>query len=81
MTPTPKNRPRSCKSWMGGWTATGDVTGEPVQYDVPAAPALQAQFAEISMSDGSDTWTLEITAQQPDGSWKHFARPISIWRQ
>ena len=22
----------------------------------------------------SDAWTLEITAQQPDGGWKHFVR-------
>jgi hypothetical protein len=140
MTTNPENHPPLMQKPDGRWTATGDVTGEPVQYDVVAAPALQGQFTEISMNDvqvpshyearifigfdgesqqviahwmdnfgaayfiphgtgsmagnviefivpypqsafkdrfeyfpESDSWTLEITAQQPDGGWKHFA--------
>jgi len=51
MTLNPENRPPLLQKLDGRWTATGDVTGEPVQYDVLAAPALQAQFTEISMND------------------------------
>jgi len=134
-------RPELLRRLDGRWTATGDVLGKPVRYDVIAGPALQGQFTEIAMNDveqpsnyearifigfdpesrqviahwmdsfgaiysvphgtgtlsggvieftvpyaesafkdrfeyqeGSDAWTLEITSQQQDKSWKHFAR-------
>jgi hypothetical protein len=53
--------------WMDNFGAaysiphgTGSMAGNVIEFIVP--------YPE------SDSWTLEITAQQPDGSWKHFAR-------
>ena len=141
MTTNIDNRPTLLQKLDGNWVAIGDIMGKPVQYTVVNAPALQAQYTEISMNDvqvpsqyearifigydsdsnqviahwmdsfgaqysiphgtgtlseneiefivpypsgsfkdkfvyspADDSWTLQITAQKPDGSWQHFAR-------
>jgi hypothetical protein len=51
---------------------TGSMAGNVIEFIVPyPQTAFKDRFEYFPESD---TWTLEITAQQPDGSWKHFAR-------
>jgi len=48
------------------------MAGNVIEFIVPyPQTAFKDRFEYFPESD---TWTLEITAQQPDGSWKHFAR-------
>jgi len=50
----------------------GEVSDSAVEFVVPyPTGAFRDRFVH---DRDSDTWTLEITACQDDGSWKHFAK-------
>lgn len=65
--------------WMDNFGAqysiphgTGTISENGIEFIVPYPNSFFKDKFEYSPQD--DTWTLEITAQQPNGSWKHFAR-------
>ena len=52
--------------------ATGHITGNIIEFTFPYK---DAPFRDtLIYSSEKASWTFEIEAFQPDGSWKHFAR-------
>ena len=51
---------------------TGSISENTIEFIVPYTDSSFRDKFEYHPEN--DTWTLEITAQQPDGIWKHFAR-------
>jgi hypothetical protein len=50
---------------------TGSISQDTIEFIVPyPTSSFKDKF---TYHPESDTWTLEITAQQPDGAWEHFA--------
>lgn len=65
--------------WMDNFGAqysiphgTGTISENGIEFIVPYPNSFFKDKFEYAPED--DAWTLEITAQQPNGSWKHFAR-------
>lgn len=65
--------------WMDSFGAqysiphgTGSISENMIEFIVPY---LDSSFRDrFEYDPKGDSWTLGITAQQPDGTWKHFAR-------
>lgn len=51
---------------------TGTISENGIEFIVPYPTNFFKD--KFTYSPENDTWTLEITAQQPDGMWQHFAR-------
>jgi hypothetical protein len=51
---------------------TGTISDNTVEFIVPYPSSPFKDRFEYCPED--DAWTLEITAQQPNGTWKHFAK-------
>jgi hypothetical protein len=65
--------------WMDSFGAqysiphgTGSISDKTIEFIVPYPDSSFRDRFEYYPE--SDTWILEITAQQPNGSWKHFAK-------
>ncbi len=64
--------------WMDSFGAqysiphgTGTISENVIEFIVPyPSSSFKDKFA---YSPEDDSWTLEITAHQPDGTWKQFA--------
>lgn len=50
---------------------TGNISDNIIEFIFPYPSGSFKDRFEYSPE--GDTWTLEITAQQPDGTWEHFA--------
>jgi hypothetical protein len=50
----------------------GSISGNTIEFIVPYPDSSFKDRFEYSEED--DSWALEITAQQPNGTWKHFAK-------
>jgi hypothetical protein len=50
---------------------TGSISDNTIEFIVPYPGSSFKDRFEYSLA--GDTWVLEITAQQPDGAWAHFA--------
>jgi hypothetical protein len=65
--------------WMDSFGAqysiphgTGSISENTIEFTVPYPDSSFKDRFEYSPE--GDSWILEITAQQPNGTWKHFAR-------
>jgi hypothetical protein len=65
--------------WMDSFDAqysiphgTGSISDNTIEFIVPYSDSSFRDKFEYNPE--SDSWILEITAQQPNGTWKHFAK-------